>query len=195
MIRIVNTNTAAKETELQPKAKTLLQVIGIIIADQPQTIQTLLKLNPLPDNSHSEEELAELLLNELASNNTGFNNALTAVIIKCSMDSVNTQEGLESKFNEQDGQKSGSIWGNIASTVDHISGVIGQGIKGKQAKDMATAQTLQGIYAYKSQKSAQEQQQTKRNTNLLIGLLCLAGLLVFGIVISINRNSSPTAST
>lgn len=196
MVRIINhKKEQAKpqpETKLSDKSKALLQIIGIIIADKPLAIQELLEdysieLTDKPD----EKELTDKLLSAIGECDQEFNNDLASIILDCTLESGYDSFDFKSLFNKGGGDAGaddsggssgggggGGLWAGIANAVGGIGGAIGQGIKGKQAKDQATANTLQGIYAYKTQLASNEKSKGKNKMLMLIGLFVLLGLAV-----------------
>lgn len=194
MVRIIN-NEKVKPTEpevtLNEKSKALLQIIGIIIADNPKAIRELLEDYSIElSESPTDKELTEKLLSAIGECNKEFENDLARIILDCTLESSYDSFDFKSLFNkggDTGGEESagssgggggGGLWAGIANAVGGIGGAIGQGIKGRQAKDQATAQTLQGIYAYKAQLAANEHGKGKNKMYMLIALFVLLGLAV-----------------
>lgn len=192
MVRIIHQEKPKEpEIKLTEKSKALLQIIGIVIADQPKAIQNLLEnysieLTEKPD----EKELTDTLLLAIAECDKTFNEDLASIILDCTLGNNYDSFDFKSLFNkgndaEESGASSGGngggLWGSIANAVGGIGGAIGQGIKGKQAKDQATATTLQGIYSYKSQLAATEQSKGKNKMIILMALFVLLGLALTAI--------------
>jgi hypothetical protein len=87
------------------------------------------------------------------------------------------------------GSGGGGIIGGIANAVGGIGNAIGQGIKGKQAKDQATAQTLQGIYTYKAQVAANEKSKGKNKIIMVVSILALI-LIAIGTMAYFKQNQA-----
>ena len=208
MVRIINQEkkpekAQATEVKLNEQSKALLQIIAIVIADKPEAIQQLLddysiELTEKPD----EKELTDKLLSAIGECDKEFNSDLSSAILDCTLENNYDSFDFKSLFNkggdagaEETGGSSGAggggLWAGIANAVGGIGGAIGQGIKGKQAKDQATATTLQGIYSYKSQLAANEQSKSKSKTLMLLGLLLLLGLAVTALVYFNKKQQQP----
>ena len=198
MVRIINNEKEKPkepEVKLNEKSEALLQIIGIAIADNPKIIRELLEDYSIElTEEPGEKELTDKLLFAIGECNKEFNNDLARVILDCSLESnydnfdfksllgkgggSGSEEAGESSSN---GGGGGGLWAGIANAVGGIGGAIGQGIKGKQAKDQATAQTLQGIYAYKAQLASNEQSKGKTKMYMLIGFFVLLGFALVAI--------------
>jgi hypothetical protein len=190
MVRIINKEKEKpKEPEamLNEKSKALLQIIGIIIADNPKAIQELLEDYSIElTENPSDKELTDKLLSAIGECNKEFNNDLARIILDCTLESSYDNFDFKSLFkkggdsgNEESGGSSGGggggLWGGIASAVGGIGSAIGGG---RRAREEATTKTLQGIYTYKSQLAANEQSKGKNKMYMLIGLFVLLGLAV-----------------
>lgn len=207
MVRIINQEKKpeiikAGEVNLNEQSKALLQIIAIVIADNPKAIQQLLddysiEFTEKPD----EKELTDKLLSAIGECDKEFNSDLSSIILDCTLENNYDSFDFKSLFNkggdagaEDSGGSSGGgggLWGGIANAVGGIGGAIGQGIKGKQAKDQATATTLQGIYSYKAQLAATEQSKSKSKTFMLLGLFLLLGLAVTALVYFNKKQQQP----
>ena len=202
MVRIVgkeNKEVPAQAQNLNPASEALLQIVGIMIADKPQAVCNLLEdySIELPENI-SEAELTEILLDALKENNPEFNSDLASLILDCSLESEYDNFDFKSLFKkgassegEQEAE-SGSNTGGLISGVAGALGKIGDGIKNKLNRDQATSQTLQGIYAYKTQALATEQSKAKSKRNMLIAVLFLLGLSFLGFMYFMNKPSTQT---
>ncbi|MBS1635371.1 MAG: hypothetical protein JST26_05565 [Bacteroidetes bacterium] len=199
MVRIINNQKPKEQVQpevtLSEKSKVLLQVIGIVIADQPDKIRSLLEDYSVSfDKEPTEQELSDKLLDAIAECNSEFNNDLTGLILDCTLENSSYDSfDFKSLFNKNKdadagaennsgGGGGGGLWGGIANAVGGIGSAIGQGIKGKQAKDQASANTLQGMYAYKSQLAANEGSKTKHKTLMLVTFFILLGLALTALV-------------
>ena len=190
MVRIINREKPKEqEAKLNEKSKALFQIIGIVIADRPEAIQELLEEYSIElSKEPTDKELTDKLLSAIGECDREFNNDLAAIILDCTLENSYDNFDFKSLFNKGDsgGEQSegssggggGGLWGNIANAVGQVGGAIGQGIKGRQAKDQATSQTLQGIYTYKAQLAANEQSKGKNKLYMLIALFVLVGLVI-----------------
>jgi len=188
MVRIINKEKQKEpEIKLDEKSKALLQIIGIIIADNPKAIQELLEEYSveLTENS-TDKELTEKLLSAIGECNKQFNNDLTRIILDCTLENGYDSFDFKSLFNkggdsgaeESEGSSNGGgggLWAGIANAVGGIAGSIGSG---KRAREEATSKTLQGIYAYKAQMAANQQSKGKNKMYMLIALFVLLGLAI-----------------
>lgn len=190
MVRIINNEKEKpkeQEAKLNEKSKALLQIIGIIIADNPKAIQELLDdySIELAENP-TDKELTDKLLSAIGECNREFNNDLARIILDCTLESSYDNFDFKSLFkkggdsgSEESGGSSGGggggLWGGIANAVGGIGSAIGGG---RRAREEATTKTLQGIYSYKSQLAANEQSKGKNKMYMLIGLFVLLGLAV-----------------
>ncbi len=190
MVRIINNEKEKpkeQEAMLNEKSKALLQIIGIIIADNPKAIQELLEDYSIElAGNPTDKELTDKLLSAIGECNTEFNNDLARIILDCTLESSYDNFDFKSLFkkggdsgSEESGGSSGGggsgLWGGIASAVGGIGSAIGGG---RRAREEATTKTLQGIYSYKSQLAANEQSKGKNKMYMLIGLFVLLGLAV-----------------
>lgn len=204
MVRIINQEKKQEpEVKLTEKSKVLLQIIGIVIADKPKAIQELLEdysieLADKPD----DKELTDKLLSAIGECDKEFNNDLSSIILDCTLENNYDSFDFKSIFNKggdggteestgSSGGGGGGLWGGIANAVGGIGGAIGQGIKGKQAKDQAAATTLQGIYSYKAQLAATEQSKSKNKAFMLLGLFLLLGLAVAALAYYNKKQQQP----
>lgn len=201
MVRIINNKKEKpKEPEvmLDEKSKALLQIIGIIIADNPKAIQELLEdySIELAENP-TDKELTEKLLSAIGECNKEFENDMASIILDCTLESSYDSFDFKSLFNkggdsggEESGESSGGggggLWAGIANAVGGIAGSIGSG---KRAREEATSKTLQGIYAYKSQLAANERGKGKNKMYMLIALFVLLGLAVAAIAYYTKKQS------
>jgi hypothetical protein len=193
MVRIINNKGAAvaKEEVLSERSKVLLQMFSIVLAEQPMAIQNLLEeyqieLSPQP----TDQERTEKLLSAVAACDHRFNTELAKIILDCTLESEYDNfdfKGLFKKGESEEGGSSeggnsgGGLLAGIANAVGGVGGAIGQVVKGRQAKDQATAQTLQGIYNYRAQVASQEQSKGKNKTAMVISIMVLA-ILVIGAI-------------
>jgi hypothetical protein len=202
MVRIINQEKPKEQqVKLDEKSKALLQLIGIIIADNPKATRKLLEEYSVEfSESPTDQELTEKLLSAIGECNKEFNNDLARLILDCTLESTYDNFDFKSLFNkggdsgaEEGGESSsgggGGLWGNIANAVGKVGGAIGQGVKGRQAKDQATSQTLQGIYAYKAQLAANEQGKGKNKMYMLIALFVLLGFALAAIAYYMKKQS------
>lgn len=202
MVRIINNEKVKpKEPEamLNEKSKALLQLIGIIIADNPKAIRDILEEYSIElSENPTDKELTDKLLSAIGECNKEFNNDLARVILDCTLESSYDSFDFKSLFNkggdsgaEENGESSGGgggggLWAGIANAVGGIAGSIGSG---KRAREEATSKTLQGIYAYKAQLAANEQDKGKNKMYMLIALFVLLGLAVAAIAYYTKKQS------
>lgn len=210
MVRIVNEEQPqviepAPEQPLTEKSKLLLQVIGVVIADRPDAIRDLLDDYSVTfDSDPDETELVDTLLSAIGECDSDFNSDLASIILDCTLDSSYDSFDLKSVFKKKDGDAKadssaasggnaggGGLWAGIANAVGGIGNAIGQGIKGKQAKDQATTNTIQGIYAYRTQQAANAQSKGKNNTNILIAICVVVGLAVAALLYFNRKPEAP----
>lgn len=202
MVRIINqeqpkAQTPAPEATLTEKSKALLQVIGIVIADKPKAIRQLLEDYSLSfEKEPGEKELVDTLLSAIGECNPEFNNDLASIILDCTLEnsydsfdfksmfskSKDADAGADSNASGGGNAGGGGLWAGIANAVGGIGGAIGQGIKGKQNRDQATANTIQGIYAYKSQQAATEQSKGKNKIYMMLLLFVVVGIAITALV-------------
>lgn len=188
MVRIINKEKPKKpEAKLTEKSKALLEIIGIIIADKPKAVQELLEDYSVDfTKSPDEKELTDKLLSAIGENNKQFNNDLARVILDCTLESEYDSFDFKSLFKkgedsggeesgESGGGGGGGIWAGIGNAIGGIAGNIGSG---KRAREEATSKTLQGIYAYKAQLAANEQNKGKNKMKMIIALFVVLGLLL-----------------
>ncbi|MES2397626.1 MAG: hypothetical protein V4549_16570 [Bacteroidota bacterium] len=202
MVRIINNEKVKpKEPEvtLNEKSKALLQIIGIIIADNPKAIRELLEEYSIElSETPTDKELTEQLFSAIGECNKEFNNDLASIILDCTLESSYDSFDFKSLFKkggdsggEESGESSGGgggggLWAGIANAVGGIAGSIGSG---KRAREEATSKTLQGIYAYKAQLAANEQGKGKNKMYMLIALFVLLGLAVAAIAYHTKKQS------
>ena len=199
MVRIINNEKVKpKEPEamLNEKSKALLQIIGIIIADNPKAIRELLEEYSIElSENPTDEELTDKLLSAIGECNNEFNNDLASIILDCTLESSYDRFDFKSLFKkggdsggEESGESSGGggLWAGIANAVGGIAGSIGSG---KRAREEATSKTLQGIYAYKAQLAANEHGKGKNKMYMLIALFVLLGLAVAAIAYYTKKQS------
>ena len=204
MVRIINQEQpkvqtlSTEATTLTEKSKALLQVIGIVIADKPKAIRQLLEDYSLSfEKDLTEKELVNTLLSAIGECDPEFNKDLASIILDCTLENSYDSFDFKSMFSKTkdadagaDSNASGGgntnggggLWAGIANAVGGIGGAIGQGIKGKQNRDQATANTIQGIYAYKSQQAATEQSKGKNKIYMMLLLFVVVGIAITALV-------------
>lgn len=200
MVRIINLEQAKnQEPATAParneKSEALLQVIGIIISEKPEAIIELLADYSVTFGKEpSDKELVDTVLSAIGECDLDFNSDLASIILDCTLESTYDSFDFKSLFSknkdadasaettQSSGGGNGGLWAGIANAVGSIGGAIGQGLKGRQARDQASATTLQGMYAYKSQLAANEQSKGKNNLYVLLAILAVAGLAVTALI-------------
>lgn len=198
MVRIINQEKPKEpEVKLTEKSKALLQIIAIIIADKPKAIQELLdeysiELSEKPD----EKELTDKLLSAIGECDKRFNNDLTQIILDCTIESDYDGFDFKSLFKKGEdsgGEESGSggggdgLWAGIGNAIGGIAGSIGSG---RRAREEATSKTLQGIYAYRAQLAANEQNKGKNKKQMIIALFVILGLVLLAAAYFSNKKQS-----
>lgn len=201
MIRITNIpeeKNASVNTD-EPKSdpiqlglvsKSLLQILAITIADHAASVAELLdsysvELSPEPD----EKELTDKLLEAVCQHNAEFNAELAQIILDASLGSSNDKLDVATLFKGANDSFAGE--GGPAGLINGITGAI-SGVANaigstRSAREQATANTLQSIYAYKTQAAAAASKDTKQDNKgtkllLLIGLFLLIGIAVAAMV-------------
>ncbi|MFY9308564.1 MAG: hypothetical protein WAQ28_05865 [Bacteroidia bacterium] len=200
MVRIINQEKPKEkepEAKLTEKSQALLQVIAIIIADKPKAIQQLLaeysvELSEKPD----EKELTDKLISAIGECDKHFNDDLARIILDCTLESEYDSFDFKSLFNkggESEGEEGGGsgggggmggLWAGLGSAIGGIAGSIGGG---RRAREEATSKTLQGIYAYKAQLAANEQNKGKNKKQMIIALFVVLGLVLLAIAFFSNK--------
>jgi hypothetical protein len=198
MVRIVGQKEKPKPVTRQAqglsyKSNVLLQVMGIILADKPEAIRNLLEDYgyELPETI-SDQELSDKLLQAISSGNTDLHQELAEMILDNTLDSSYDDfdfKSLLGNANQNTGStdsqnNSGGLLGNITSTVTDIGNTISQQISQKR---QASAQTLQGMMAYRQQQAQADQGKNKTKTQMLIGLFFLLGICVLAIAAGSRR--------
>lgn len=196
MVRIINKEKPKEpEAKLTEKSKALLEIIGIIIADKPKAVQELLEDYSVDfTKSPDEKELTDKLLSAIGENNKQFNNDLARVILDCTLESEYDSFDFKSLFKKGEdsggeerggsGGGGGGIWAGIGNAIGGIAGNIGSG---RRAREEATSKTLQGIYAYKAQLAANEQNKGKNKKQMIIALFVVIGLILLAAAYFSNK--------
>lgn len=193
MVRIINhKQTQPSANAFDGRKSALIQLFSFSIVKQPFAVRELLDdFGIETSDKPTEEELTDKLLSAIAAFDERFNRELAKILLDCTQESEYDHFDIKGLFKKDDagseeqnssGSGSGSgggLIGGIANAVGGIGNAIGQGIKGKQAKDQATAQTLQGIYSYKAQLAANEKSKGKNKTIIVISVFALL-LIVIG---------------
>ncbi|HSH67853.1 MAG TPA: hypothetical protein VLB84_19080 [Bacteroidia bacterium] len=197
MVRIINQEKPKEpEAKLTEKSKAVLQVIAIIIADKPKAIQQLLEeysveFSEKPD----EKELTDKLISAIGECNKHFNNDLARIILDCTLESEYDSFDFKSLFSKGEdsggeegggsgGGGMGGLWAGLGSAIGGIAGSIGGG---RRAREEATSKTLQGIYAYKAQLAANEQNKGKNKKQMIIALFVVLGLVLLAMAFFSNK--------
>lgn len=200
MVRIINQEKPKQQPEakLTEKSKALLHVIGIVIADKPNAVQELMEdygveFSEKPD----EKELTEKLIAAIGECDRQFNNDLGRLILDCTLESEYDGFDFKSLFKkgeesggEESGGSGGGIWAGIGNAIGGIAGSIGSG---RRAREEATSKTLQGIYAYKAQLAANEQNKGKGKRQMVIALFIVLGLVLLTMVYFSNKKQQQPA--
>jgi hypothetical protein len=191
MVRIIRDKetTRASEPVLSDRSKILLQMLSIVLAEKPRSIQNLLTDYQIElSDEPTDKERTEKLLSAIAICDHRFNTDLAMIILDCTENEYDNFDikGLFNKSGESGNEESsnssggngGGLIGGIANAVGGIGGAIGQAIKGRQAKEQATSQTLQGIYNYRAQLASNEKSKSKNKVVVLISVFVLVALVV-----------------
>lgn len=196
MVRIINKEKPKEaEAKLDEKSQALLQLIGIIIANNPKATQKLLEEYSVAFTENpTDNELTEKLLSAIGENNKEFNYDLAQVILDSTLESEYDSFNFKSLFSkggdsgeeESAGSGGGGIIGGITNAIGGIAGSIGAG---KRAREEATSKTLQGIYSYKAQLAANEKSKGKNKMYMLIALFVLLGLTMAAIAYYMKKQS------
>jgi hypothetical protein len=188
MMRIVHTGTPVQKLSGQAST-TLYKVIALLIAEHPDEVKTLLADYSICVKDDSEKELTEKLFNAISECHTEFNRDLSKLIFSNCLDSSYDHFNIKSLFSKDkessDNEKASGgsgLLGGIGSAIGGLSGALGDVIKGKQAKDQATSQTLQQVYAYKAQLASNEQSKIKTKKALLVSLFVILGIVLIAII-------------
>jgi hypothetical protein len=194
MVRIINTEKAIQSEPVNTeRSKVLLQLLAVLIADRPTAVIELLENYSVVVIDKSDKAIAEQLLAAIAECDPEFNEDLTNILFNCSLESSYDSFDFRSLFGQKgqsdsqedsagsQGGSGGGIFNGIANVVGSLGGTIGKVIQGRQAKDQATAQTLQNIYSYKAQLSAADQSKTKNKNMVFISLLVVLGIVLIAI--------------
>ena len=200
MVRIVQDEKKLEPEvlkKLDPASEVLLQVIGIMVADNPLAVRDLLEDYSVETlDGISDQELTDLLLDAIQERDAEFNHELATVILDCTLesgyDSFDFKSLLGKGGNSQSSQEADQSAGNggLITGITSTLGKIGDGIKGRLNRDQATSQTLQGIYAYKTQLSATQQTKAKSKKNMLIAIVAVLGLSFIGLMIFMSKRSA-----
>lgn len=194
MVRIVKEHTEEPTTamELSAQGLVLLQVLGVMIADRPQVISTLLQTYGLDISDHpSDQELLEGLLSGIEERDADFNHDLAVLILDGYLDAdYESYEGADAAADASGvlnstatGASSGGLIGGITGAIGGIGSALGAGFGRKQAKEQATMQAVQGMMSYRQQ-TAQDQvnykarQKKKQSLWLVLFMVIGACLLV-----------------
>jgi hypothetical protein len=208
MVRIINDREApvAKEEVWSEGSKVLLQMLSVVLVEQPMAIQSLLEEYQIElSDQPTDKERTEKLLSAVAACDHRFNTELAKIILDCTLESDYDNFNIKGLFNKGEsdstesnssggGNGGGGLWAGVANAVGGVGGAIGQAVKGRQAKDQATAQTLQGIYNYRAQVASQEKSKGKNKTVMVISIMVLL-LLVIGAIAYSKRNQAPVQKT
>jgi hypothetical protein len=198
MVRIINHRQEPGSAQgFEERKNALIQLFSFSLVKQPLAIQDLLAdFGIETSDKPTEKELTEKLLSAVSACDYEFNMELARILLDCTQENEYDHFDFKGLFKKDDsgseeqntsGSGGGGIIGGIANAVGGIGNAIGQGIKGKQAKDQATAQTLQGIYNYRAQLAANEKSKGKNKTLIVISILALL-LLVIGAMAYMNKN-------
>lgn len=188
MMRIVHTGKPVQKLSGEASA-TLCKVIALLIADQPDKVKALLEDYSICLKDNSEKELTEKLLSAISECDEEFNRDLSKLIFANCLDSSYDHFNIKSLFgkggesNNNESSSGGSgLLGGIGNAIGGLGGAIGDVIKGKQAKDQANSQTLQQVYAYKSQLASNEQSKINSKKALLVSLFVILGIVLIAII-------------
>jgi hypothetical protein len=137
----------------------------------------------------TDKERTEKLLSAVAACDHRFNTELAKIILDCTLESEYDNFDFKGLFKKgeseeggpSEGGNSGGLWGGIANAIGGVGGAIGQIVKGRQGKDQATAQTLQGIYNYRAQVASHEKSKGKNKMVMVISIVVLAVLVIGAI--------------
>jgi hypothetical protein len=202
MVRIVNDKREplAREEILSARSKALLQMLSIVLAEQPGAIDNLLTDYQIElSDQPTDKERTEKLLSAIAACDHRFNLELAKLIFDCTAESAYDNFDFKGLFKKGDAGDEdlgnsggnagggGGLFAGIANAVGGIGGAIGQGIKGKQAKDLATSQTLQGIYNYKAQLVSNEKSKGKNKMLMVISMVALILIVLAAIAYKQNQ--------
>ena len=199
MVRIINhkqTQPSANAFDGQKTA--LIQLFSFSIVKQPFAVQELLEdFGIKTSDKPTEKELTDKLLSAIGACDERFNLELAKILLDSTQESEYDHFDFKGLFKKDDsgGEEQntagsgGGLIGGITNAIGGIGNAIGQGIKGKQAKDQATAQTLQGIYNYKAQLAANEKSKGNNKAIVVISVFALL-LIVIGALAYFKQNQA-----
>lgn len=205
MVRIINKEKPKEfQKKLGEKHQALLEIIAIIIADKHQAVQKLMEdygieFSETPD----EKEMTEKLISAIGECNRQFNNDLGRLIMDCTLESGYDSFDFKSLFNkggDSGGEESGGtgggsgggLLGGISNAIGGIASSIGSG---RRAREEATSKTLQGIYSYKAQLAANEQNKGKNKKQMIIALFAVLGLVLLAAIYFSNKKQQQPVYT
>lgn len=199
MVRIINyKQTPLSTNAFEGRKNALIQLFSFSIVKQPFAIQELLEEFGIEtSDTPAEKELTDKLLSAIAACDDNFNLELAKILLDCTAESKYDHFDFKGLFKKNDsgGEEQntagsgGGLIGGITNAIGGIGNAIGQGIKGKQAKDQAAAQTLQGIYNYKAQLAANEKSKGNNKAIVVISVFALL-LIVIGALAYFKQNQA-----
>jgi hypothetical protein len=200
MVRIINTERSTPILSLQSeRSKALLQLFAILISNNSDRVAELLVGYSVPIPDKSDKVISEQLMAAIAECNAEFNEELAKILFECCLENDYDNFNFKSIFRKKEkaeddnsGSRAGNgggVFNGIANVIGSLGGTIGGVIQGRQAKDQATAQTLQNIYNYKAQLSATQQTNVKSKNVMVISLFVLLGIVLLAIAYTSKQKS------
>lgn len=195
--------------ELGGKHHLLLNALGLVVAEAPETVRQLLDDYSIElSRDCPEEEIADTLILAIGECQDDFNRDLASLILDRTLNNSYDQYdfkqlasqavnilGNVGKQQNADGQNTPSVLGGLETTIGQIGSIISQSHQGNQAQS-ANAQARQGIAAHRRQLAEQREAQGQRKDNLMLFLLLTAlGVGIIGLITYIKRKPQPIIKT
>ena len=184
MVRIVQEKPKAP-TELDNQGKAIFKLLGIVVADQPNKLKTLLyKYGVNVDPKPSSSQLTEAVIYAISKNDKQFNTDLAKIfakqIIPDENDTFNTGDlaGAAKDTNVTVGSDPVSA---IAGAIGSIFSFAGSLSNQKNLKNQARQQSMQSMMLFQSQKdqaaSKIQSDSNKAKVIKIVGILAVVALL------------------
>lgn len=186
---MLNRNEQVMEANsLSPKSRITLDLLGLVIVNQPlEVIELLSKYGSSINRQSSDQEIVGAVLTMLKEENRQFNYDLAALLVQAA---ATTGESLEENnyapFSGDAGVNIGlDPVSAVAGAVGSIANLLGHSRQKKLIQQQAQAQTLSKIIAYKTQQHELQAKQKKKAFSIInnVNMLKIAGVLTLSALL------------
>lgn len=182
MIRIIQPKQQQQNQALEKKHQVLLQVIGLLVAEDPTSLIDLLKGYSIDLAEHpTQEQLTDELLAAIAEENKEFNQDLGGLILGKTLTGHYDAYDMGAILNDGGGTGGEGLKGGIVTALGGIGRSLGVGGDKDEQLQLARMHTANGSSAYTATEDKPKTASKETKTMMVIGFFMLVGLCALAI--------------